>query len=404
MNFFSFSKAKKDTLALVYDIGSASIGAALVIYAEGKVPKIMYSVRKDIDFQEKFSISRFHTLASKAISAVSTDIQKNGTSHLKFTRFGDRIPKNIFVVLSSPWYALQTRIIKISEQEPFLVTEKKVEKWIEKEIDMFRNSEEIKKYEDDRGTMIIEKQITKIKLNGYETASPYGKKAKSFEAAVTISISPQKVIDDINENINVPVKPESIKFNSFPMASFSVIRDLSIDNKDFIFLDISGELTDVLISKDGVPVEVATFPMGKNSILRTLSKELKISKDEAISILSLYNENKLNKLELAKIGEGLDKAENEWIGIFQKTLEKLSENFSIPSIVFFTSNKVLSGWFEKLIKKEQFGQFTMSDKPFDVFYVGDSFLNDNIKLSSGIKHDPFLMVDSIFINSMISYN
>jgi len=400
MKFFSFSKKENKKVALVYDIGSASVGGALVVYAKNEVPKIIYSVRKDIGFQEDFNVKRFHLLVTKAIDGVCADMQKNGLPHLKFTKLGDRVPKSILVALSSPWYALQTRVIKISEKEPFLITEKKVSKWIEKEVDSFKSSDEVKKYEDEGGTMIIEKQITKIKLNGYETTSPYGKSAKTFEAAITVSVSPQRILDDIYAEIRRSFSSKFINFNAFPMASFSVIRDMS-DNEDFIFLDISGELTDVLVSKQGVPLEVITFPMGKNNILRKLSQELGTSKDEATSLLSLHSEDKLDGMELVRVGNALNKVRSEWVMLFQKTLEEISEEFSVPSTVFFTSGADLSKWFEKSIKAEQFSQFTMSNSPFSVISVDSSFLSKNVKVMGNMKSDPFLMINSIFFNKLI---
>jgi len=399
MKFFSKKEDKKITL--VYDIGSASVSGALVIYSENDIPEIIYSTRKEIAYQEKFDVGRFNSLIVSAVDDVSSDIQKNGLSHLKFTKFGEKKPHRAFVALSSPWHASQTRVMKLSEDKPFLITKDKVEKWIAKEVDSFKNSDYIKQYDNAGAVKIIEQNIVSVKLNGYETSNQYGKKATTFEAAVAISVSPEEIIEKIDNAINRTFADAHIEFNSFPLISFSVIRDMDKENEDFIFLDISGELTDVLISKNGIPFEVTTFPIGKNDILRKLSQELGTNKDEVISLLSLHSGGELNDTEIERVGSALNKVQNEWVVSFQKTLEDMREDFSIPSSIFFTSDTDLVKWFEKSIKSEQFGQFTMSDKPFSVIPINTSFLSKNVKVRGDMKRDLFLMINSIFFNKLV---
>jgi cell division ATPase FtsA len=401
MSFFSFSKKEEKKMAIVYDVGSSSVGCALVVYSEKKVPKIIYSVRKEIVYQETFNIRRFHSLVVKAIKEASEDVQKNGFLHLKFTKLGEMKPHKVFVTMSSPWYASQTRIIKLVEDKPFLVTEKKINKWIQKEVQSFKNSDYVKKYSGNDVVKIIEEQVISIKLNGYETSNPYRKKASTFEASIVLSVSPEDIIKKIDDTIFNTFNEVQIEFNSFPLVAFSVIRDSNKSIEDFIFMDISGEITDLMISKKCVPFEVTTFPMGKNNILRKLSKEFNTNKEETASLLSMYTDNKLNGSEVIRVGNAINSVRSEWVMSLQKALEDMSENFSIPSSVFFTSDKQLSNWFEESIKSEQFSQFTMSNKPFSVFQISDNFLNRNVKLGNYAKADSFLVINSVFFNKLV---
>ncbi len=401
MKLFSFSKKENKEVSLVYDIGSASVGCAIVLYSKKDVPKIIYSTRKDIIYQERFDIDRFDSLVIKAVKEVSLDVQKKGLTHLKFTKLGNANPKRIFVTISSPWYASQTRAIKLSENKAFIITEDKINKWIEKEIESFKKSDYIKKYSKAGNLKIIEKRIINIKLNGYDTSNPYGKNAKTFEASVVLSVSTEDIIKKIDDTICSIFNCVQVEFNSFPLVAFSVIRDMDDSFQDFIFLDISGEITDVLVSKSGVPFEVSTFPIGKNNIIRGLSEALNTNKEEATSLLSLFVEDNLSGSEVVRVGNAFNKIRSKWVMSFQKSLENISEDFSIPSLIFFTSDNDLNRLFEDSIKSEQFSQFTMSDKPFVVRALDVPSFNKNIKLGGHSKADPFLVINSVFFNKLV---
>src|SRR3989344_9661603 len=108
MSIFKSNK-KKDELALVFDIGSSSVGGALFLMQKNGVPKIIYSVRESISLEKKLSFDRFFSLTLKSLEMVANKINLAGLG----------APKKTFCVLSSPWYASQTRNILLKKDTPF---------------------------------------------------------------------------------------------------------------------------------------------------------------------------------------------------------------------------------------------------------------------------------------------
>jgi len=397
---FSFSSKKKNkpTLELIIDIGSASVGAALVLLYKDDKPKIVYSKRKNMVFQEELNTERFQASMLKVLNDVVQDVQMNGLPHLKFTQLGSHVPTKIHCTLSSPWYASQTRVSIRSGKTPFVVTKEIINGMVEEELKAFNSSDEVKTMLGKQDSILIDKSILSTKINGYETNNPFNKKGVSLELATLMSVSPKKLLENISDEISRHFLTEDLEFNSFPVVSFAVVHNIYPEESRFLFLDISGELTDVTIVKDGIIRETATFPMGKKNIIRILARELKTTPDEALSILHLYNKHDVSAKQKKIIEPTLQNVSLKWLEQFQKVLFDLSKQVSLSSSVYFTSDKDLEDWFGSLISEEQFSQFTMTDEVFAVHPLNAIVLNEYIRFGREVERDAFLSLEAIFAN------
>ena len=128
MSIFGGTKHKEE-LALVFDIGSSSVGGALFIMQKNNVPQIIFSIREPIVLEKEISFDRFLNLAMQSLLMVASKISTQGLG----------APKKIFCVLSSPWYASQTRAIVLKKNAPFIFNSKLADSLIEKEIKLFED-------------------------------------------------------------------------------------------------------------------------------------------------------------------------------------------------------------------------------------------------------------------------
>jgi len=224
-SFFS-SQKQNENLTLLVDIGSASVGAALVLIEKGKTPLIIASAREDISFQEALVSSKFLIAMNHAFDKVLKTLQEKTKT--------TGVPQNVFCTLSSPWFILKTRDLHVSRDEEFEVTEKNLEEFINEDI--VKLKEELKDTLPPQDVRIIEKKIIHIKLNGYEIKNPYKQKTSRMELSVTIGVSSGKVIQSIEQKINNFFHARTVHFGAFPVAAFSAIRDMFPQRRIFSFL------------------------------------------------------------------------------------------------------------------------------------------------------------------------
>ncbi len=239
-----------------------------------------------------------------------------------------------------------------------------------------------------------------ITLNGYHALEPVGKKASELELSLFISISSKKIIDGIEEELkhffHMP-----IIFSSFLFSSFIAVRDVFSGEKNFLVVDVAGELTDVGLIKDSGLAQSASFPQGKNFIARHLSEDLKRSGSDVMTLINLLIAGTLDKAMKPKIEELLSQARSKWLSGFQSTLANLSNDLSLPATIFLTADPDMATWFQESIKTEEFNQYSLTEKQFNVILVGKESLHQFVTPGDASSRDPFLMLEAIFINRIL---
>ncbi|MDP2789296.1 MAG: hypothetical protein Q8O46_04640 [bacterium] len=390
MGIFSKSKDKGE-LALLFDIESSSVGGVLFYINKSKVPEIVFSFREQIVTETEFNFDRFFTGTMKALGDVAGKICLAGLGS----------PKHFFCVLSSPWYASQTRVIRVEKNTPFTFTNKLADSLTKKEISFFQE-EHLYKYDQDGSKALpIEFKNMKTVLNGYTATNPINQRATELEMTVFISISSEHFLQRVQEIVSQHFFRKDIKFLSLAMVSFAVARDLFVKQENFLLIDIGGEITDISMVKKDVLSNSISFPKGLNFITRGIASILNCSLDEAKSLISLYKDEHAETLTEKRLEPMISKLKNEWLNEFQNSLANLSNDISIPANIFITIDSNFAPFFSDIIKTEQFSQYTLTESKFKVVFLDTEKLYDAALLGSEVKLDPLVILGAIYINRFI---
>ncbi len=390
MSIFGGAKNKEE-LALVFDIGSSSVGGALFLMKKTGIPEIIYSIREPITLDNNLNFERFFSLTQKTLEVITN----------KICMMGLGAPKKVFCVLSSPWYVSQTRTIVFKKNTPFIFNSKLADSLIEKEVKLFEEENSGKETNTNNKVLPIELKNMQTMLNGYRVTKPLNQKARELEMTVFISVSEEEVLEKIKEIIGRHFYPQNIRFSSFAIASFAVARDLFIEQDDFLLMDVGGEVTDISMIKKDVLRSSISFSLGSNFLIRGVASLLDCSLSEAVSYISLYKDGHMSDSALSKIEPVINKLKKEWLARFQESLVDLSNDISIPSTIFLTIDQDLAGFFTETIKSEQFNQYTLTESKFKVVFLGVEALSDTVLFKNNIIRDSFLAVEAIYINRFI---
>lgn len=389
MGIFSFNKSN---LTTIVDIGSSSIGVATVLLHPDQKPKIIHSIRKDIVFQENFRFDRFVVSMLDTLEKTTQEL-----SHLSVPSHTER---TFLCVLASPWYASQTRILKKTFEHPTKIEEKFLDEIHEKEIAAFKERElEIM----GNDAVILEIETIQTKLNGYETSDPFKKEASDFQTAMYVSISPHKIVQSITEKIRKAFHGKVLHFSSFPFASFVTVRDI-FHEKNFLLMDISGEVTDISVVRDNILQETVSIPLGKNFLIRKIASETGSTFQEAVSEFHMTDNSEGEEHDEKKIKKAMEKAGKEWLFECQNVLSPVVERQEIlPHDVFVTADEDVSAWFIGNIQELGSPSFslTLTSDTFNARHLNAPFLASFCELESGITRDSFLMVESLFAKRFI---
>src|SRR3989344_3332381 len=244
-SFLSLFKPAEE-LAVIFDIGNASIGGSLVLLSRHNHPKVVYTVRKEMKMQTSANITRMVLYLEATLNAVVDDIRKNGIVHLTFTRRGMLTPKTAFCFFSAPWYAAHIRRSAFVSKESITVSSRTLEELLEKEVVLAEESQAdayLRAGARENDVTLLEKEILHIALNGYPQENPFGKKAKDIEALFYISVVPSKISQLVEMVVRRSFDVKNIHFGSFALVFWNGVRDMWPQEKDYLLLDVSGELT-----------------------------------------------------------------------------------------------------------------------------------------------------------------
>ncbi len=389
-----WGRKKKEKLTLVFYLGSSSVGGVLFRRDESGIPGVLASILEPIALQQTLDINNFKLLAIKSLEVIVGKIYKKG--------YGK--PDEIFCILSSPWHVSQTRIIKLEKNTPFTFTPKLALELTRKEIAIFED-EYKGKYSDARNSVrAIEFKNIKTMLNGYESSSPLGQKTRELEMTIFISISPGEVLQSIEETVRKYFHFKEIKYSSFNLASFAVVRDMYAHNEDFLLVGVDGEITDISMVKKNILRESVSFPLGYNFIIRTVASVSNTSLHEAESLVSLFLDGHATGAVAEKFGPTINKLRHEWLSKFQESVSNLSNDISVPSTIYLMVNKEMADFFGDTIKIEQFNQYTLTQSKFKVIFLSAEVFHGLVRFEENAVRDPFLVISLIHINRNMSSN
>lgn len=316
----------KPSLSLVYHVGSSAVGAALVrMPVRGKAsaksgaderPHVLAAVRDQFPYRKDADPERFMADMLSAVSRADARLAKAAEEVMK----KEGKPSHALFVLASPWCAVQTKVVNVKEPAPFEVTKAFLDKIVSAHERMFESETP------GAGLQPIEERVTQVRLNGYEVADPYGKRASEAEVSIFVSLAPKAVVDKVLDAAGMAARHCARRraFASFSLASFTAARDVYHERDDFAFIDVGSALTDVSVARGGLVSATASFPTGSAAIIATVAKAFATTPAEAESLIRLVQEGHADKAVEEKVRPVLDKAADGWLADVKESLSGLA--------------------------------------------------------------------------------
>lgn len=385
-----FWNKKQTPLFLVCDVGSSSVGLALV-QKKNEKQNIIFANRIPVSIQDSFDQEKLESHMVLFFEEAIKNLQDTLSFSLGRWK-GERIERAI-LVFSSPWYVSKTLTTIIEKEKPFLLDSEAIgellqdeEKKFEKEV-IFGSKPNLK----GRDIHMIERELMKTKLNGYETQKPVLKHAKYAELSLYMSLVPHALVEKMKNLLHDRLHIYSFKMSTFPFVSFMAMRRILPNDSEYILVDIAGEVTDISIVREDVLVSSESFSFGRNEILRDVSTKLGLPMELAISSLSLWSEGALDSEFNTQINVLLDNKLNEWVNLFRKTLMAMDKRKPAILKIFVSVDEDMGQIFFNKLKGD------MLSNPHQIFLLSNEILNRFVSYEKHVLHDPFLSFETLFL-------
>lgn len=380
-----FNISTNEDLCLLLDIGNGSVTGSVVLFKDKENPKALFTSKRPINFEEKPESSN---LEIKVLSFVNDILKEFSTKEIRKKFYNGRKIEKVFCIITSPWFLSRSKHLEIKNEKNFYVTERFLDDILEKEEKDFEKSIENNPALNGKA-MIIENSIIHSNIRGYDLKNPIGQKTTMFDLMIYTSLAPTDFIYKIKSEIHkhIHIKEKDIIFHTFPLAVFSSLREIFKSENNYIHLDITNEITDIIFVSKNMIQKTLSIPFGKNFIIREISRALNVPNQISISYLNLFLDNKSNEDLNFKIKEVLEKNVSIWYEELKESLSSIDSNL-LKSKFFITADKNISTIFTNYIKTKENDAFAIN---IDNEVLKNLFSTENF-------FDEFIAIESIFIN------
>ena len=376
----------------VFDISSSSVAGAHVLSRADTCPNalILTSVRIDAVVTDDINIQRFITQANRSLEQVISTIRAQDVHK----------PSHIQISLASPWYSTETRIISYRSEKPFICTKKLVESLVDAEI------ADIKKTDGPFGSygkesVIIEKQLSGIKLNGYLTHEPYDKKATELQCTLTVTIAPKKVLDLFSDTLRRSYGARPIRFTTGAFTAFIVARDRLPIEEACMIVDVGEEVTDVAFVTAGMLAYQHSFPVGTFGLYRALAKEGGDMVTESKALLEAYRINKVAPQTKKRIERAILAYSKEWQKGLQQVLETGHYGWRVPHQILLMVNERFETIMTSVLVKDPIIKHSCGAVEPRITYIDESTLGTAIGTVSHEHIDIPIATTALFAQRLV---
>lgn len=379
------------TTVAVFDISSSSVAGAHVILPKGEdaahlKASILAHTRSHAALKEDITIERFVEQTIEQMDKVMTLLKK--ADHHR--------PSYIQILLASPWFFSQTRTVSYKRGTVFTCTQKLIDSLVEKEMVYIMEHDMERFGSFGKDGVIIEKQLSGIKLNGYSTNNPFGKKAESLEIVLVVTVAPKTIIERFKSVIAHYYGHTPVGFTTSPYATYIVARDYEQAPSELMIVDVGEEITDVAFIKNGLFLYQHSFPIGTYELYRTLVAHNVSSVTEAEALLETFRLGKISTTAKPVVQASLDRYGALWQKGFEEVISTGHYGFALPSSIYIVGDYRFDEFFGTLIQKDPLLlQATPTQTPH-VLFLSNERIGAHVTTTEGQQIDETLIIAALF--------
>lgn len=380
-NSFDFSKP-----ILLIDLRSSSVGGAIVEFSDTHVPLITNISREHYFFEKPVDSSEFVQRTEVALKKVLDNLIHKGKNTVSIG--------SVEIFYGSPWYKTYINNVQIEETTPTAFSEEYFEILLKKDKDKITDDE-----------IIVEKEVVSVLLNGYKVSNPYDKKATHLDVSFFRSIVNRETSDGFKAIINKFHKTDRIHNHTHPFAMFRALNSKFHNPKNYVILDINGEITEMTLIKDEHFKKVITIPYGAHSFVRRLAEEMKTDfKTSFIKLKSVLQDEKETKTK-TQYQHFIQQVKTDWIEAIRKVItdEKIE---LVPHNIFISGDEEIKEIVINLLNDVEVyaGALKIGRKP-QIQFIASNLMKDFCSYKNGLMVvDHQLATEAVFVELLRAHN
>lgn len=327
------ASAKEDHIFVVFDVGSASIGAAIAIPSPHGMAvvwdtRVEYGYRSDDDF-ERYARTMYATLLEVGMKVSGEGFKEVRAKVPKF-RVKDVA---VHCIMTPPWFFGVAYTERKNKEQPFQLSSALVAKMQEDGVSRIMDTmETFSLWKDVMGgdTVLFELYLESIRLEGYRVSQFTHRHTRDLTVQSYVALmdaSVQGHIEEVLEKV-FPNFPNTIHSSTH---LFSNLWKGTSEKRTCI--ELHGEMTTVTYIKNGCIEGTTTVPVGTNHLLREIAPKAMNAKEARAPLEVLLRGGSKLPTDFSALSEELQEPLRTWHRRVSEVLLQLLEGITPPKQV-----------------------------------------------------------------------
>jgi len=192
-----------------------------------------------------------------------------------------------------------------------------------------------------------------------------------------------------------------VTFHTSAIMSYVVSRDYFAKEKNYLFVDVGGELTDILVIKEDKLFQSLSFPLGTQFLYSSIANTLQTSVGEVDSLLKASTSGNLHGDVRADIVLAQKKAMNLYAKHLEGVLRQLFAFHPLPEICYIAGYASFEEEMRHVFSRDRYGEYTSIGTPFIVHALTQKHIQQFIRSQYGVPQDLFISIAVLYKNNLL---
>ncbi|MEX0918172.1 MAG: hypothetical protein WDZ93_03375 [Candidatus Paceibacterota bacterium] len=334
------------TYGLVIDIGSGSIGAAIVASTQGvEKSEVLWSLRTQLPLRDAV---RFEDVSKDLTTTLSDVLKEAGTKGIQALRKENGIANvtQALVRVASPWSYTVLKTARATHTGPFVVTPDLLDSLEERAV---REATEacIKEENEPLSILKMTSHTTiGVSINGYSVKEASNKRTSDVGLTEVLCFVYASIADSITDTIGRSFPAASVSIHSALETYYTALSSLNVHLENACLVTVSGEATELAVVHDGILAHATYTPYGTRTLARELRDHAGISAVEALGYLAGEDQIE-HKKNAEAIEEVFELFETNLVELF----ERAGDPLLLPKAIFLQADLSTQTFFQARIAR-----------------------------------------------------
>ena len=240
----------------------------------------------------------------------------------------------------------------------------------------------------------LEGRVMRVELNGYPTNDPLGKRAHTVDLTLLVSESPKREREIVKAAVQRTFPVAHVEWRSGTRAMAHAMRTRAQAEKEYLFVDVGPESSQLTLVSDGVITAHETVPFGLRAFVSGGEVSEDIIRD---SLLAHRDARHAPSLDAAVRAHMARKGEDA-VAAFAPALAAVSHGRSIPDRVHALAPQESQVWLSHVFDRPECSQLKHSHGPIHmlpvnaasfapVFHTSDAVQDPSLALACALVHN-----------------